>query len=103
MTKYLFVFTLISVIVIFSIIIYFYWHTDLELIFILDPDNYDILEFISLNNNAIYIIFLLVNLFVVNLAFFKDYFNKLPLGFKIFQPTNFINKFCIRSPPLFVN
>ncbi|MEM0476240.1 MAG: hypothetical protein QW367_01190 [Candidatus Aenigmatarchaeota archaeon] len=101
MKKYLFVFLLISGIVGLPVILYNnYLNSDLYPIFILDSDNYDILEFISPDNNAIYVIFLLVNLFLVSFILFKNYFNKLPLSLGIYQPTNFTSKFHTRSPPL---
>lgn len=101
MKKYLFLFLLISGIVGLPIILYNnYSNPDLYPIFILDSDNYDILEFISPDNNAIYVIFLLVNLFLVSFVLFKNYFNKLPLTPEIYKPTDFTNKFQPRSPPL---
>ncbi len=100
MKKYLVVFLLISGIVGLSVILYNYQHPDLELIFTLDPDNYDILEFIYSDNNAIYLIFLLVNLFLINLTIFKNYFDKFFTCFEIYQPSNFTSKLHTRSPPL---
>jgi len=101
MKKYLFVFLLISGIVGLPVILYNnYLNSDLYPIFILDSDNYDILEFISPDNNAIYVIFLLVNLFLVSFVLFKNYFNKLSITFEILRPANFINKLYTRSPPL---
>lgn len=101
MKKYLFLFLLISLIISLPVLLYNnYLDPDFNLIFILDPDNYDILEFIFPENNLIYAIFLLVNLFLIILILFKNYFNKLSITFEILRPANFINKLYTRSPPL---
>ena len=91
-------FLLIFLVINLSFFLNYYLISDLT--FILDPDNYDILEFISLNNNnLIYVIFLITSVFLLNFTFLKNYFNKFFIKSGIYEQNNLTNKLQIRSPP----
>lgn len=97
MKKYLFVFFLIILFVSISSLFNHYLVSDL--IFALDPDNYDVLEFVSWDNNLIYVFFVIASLLLLNFIFLKHYFDKFFVNPEIYQQTDFTNKFHIRSPP----
>lgn len=71
-----------------------------DLIFVLDPDNYDILEFISLDNNLIYVIFIIASLLLlISFGFLKNHLHKLFIKSEIYRQINVTNKLRVRSPP----
>lgn len=97
MKKYLFINFLIVLII--SLFLNSYYSIN-DLIFVLDPDNYDILEFVSGDNNLAYeVFFIIVSLFLASFIFLKIYINRLLIKLQKCQQLNFTNKLQIRSPP----
>ncbi len=96
MRKYILIFLLILSIICLT----FFWSSYLfsDLIFSLERDNYDILEFTALSDFIF--IFLIGVVFILSkLAFLKNYLNKIFINSQIYHQINFTSRLQTRAPP----